>query len=294
MKNSKFLLFVAIILLSVSCQQKKITKMQNFQDSIYKVMVQKDSTILDFVSTMNEIQMNMDSIKELQNIVRMDTGSGSEMGVDKKQRIISDISILNEILQENMKKVAELQKKLNASNMKNSALQKSVYILQKQISEKEKEIVLLKGVVSKLNIDVSNLNTELKTAVSVNDDKDKIITTKNEKINNQIVALNTAYYVFGSSRELMDHNIIEKKNGVLGLGRTLVMSKDFDRNYFTKIDIRNLKTIQLFVKKAKIVTVHPEDSYHFIKGDKDIIDNLSIDNPKEFWKTNKYLVIVIN
>ncbi|MBK5202434.1 MAG: hypothetical protein JJE45_01770 [Prolixibacteraceae bacterium] len=294
MKNSKFLLFVAIILLSVSCQQKKITKMQNSQDSIYKVMVQKDSTILDFVSTMNEIQMNMDSIKELQNIVRMDTGSGSEMGVDKKQRIISDISILNEILQENMKKVAELQKKLNASNMKNSALQKSVYILQKQISEKEKEIVLLKGVVSKLNIDVSNLNTELKTAVSVNDDKDKIITTKNEKINNQIVALNTAYYVFGSSRELMDHNIIEKKNGVLGLGRTLVMSKDFDRNYFTKIDIRNLKTIQLFVKKAKIVTVHPEDSYHFIKGDKDIIDNLSIDNPKEFWKTNKYLVIVIN
>lgn len=268
--------------------------MQNSQDSIYKVMVQKDSTILDFVSTMNEIQMNMDSIKELQNIVRMDTGSGSEMGVDKKQRIISDINILNEILQENMKKVAELQKKLNASNMKNSALQKSVYILQKQISEKEKEIVLLKGVVSKLNIDVSNLNTELKTAVSVNDDKDKIITTKNEKINNQIVALNTAYYVFGSSRELMDHNIIEKKNGVLGLGRTLVMSKDFDRNYFTKIDIRNLKTIQLFVKKAKIVTVHPEDSYHFIKGDKDIIDNLSIDNPKEFWKTNKYLVIVIN
>jgi len=294
MKNSKLLFFVAIIMLLVSCQQKKITQMQNSNDSISQVMVQKDSTILDFVSTMNEIQMNMDSIKELQNIVRMDTSSGSEMGVDKKQRIISDISILNEILQENMKKISELQKKLNASNMKNSVLQKSVYILKKQISEKEKEIVLLKEEVSKLNIDVSNLNTELETAVTVNEEKDKTIALKDEKINSQIVALNTAYYVFGSSRELMDHNIIVKENGVLGLGKTLVMSKDFDRNYFTKIDIRDLKTVKLFVKKAKIVTVHPEGSYHFIKGDKNIIDNLSIDNPKEFWKTSKYLVIVIN
>lgn len=294
MKNSKLLFFVAVLFLSVSCQQKKITKMQNSQDSIYRVMVQKDSTILDFVSTMNEIQMNMDSIKELQNLVRMDTSSGSEMRDDRKQRIISDISILNEILRENMNKIAELQNKLNTSNLKNSALQKSVSILQNQISEKEKEIVMLKEVVSKLNIDVSNLNNELKTAVAVNDEKDKTIALKDEKINSQIIALNTAYYVFGSSKELLDHNIIEKKNGVLGLGKTLVMSKDFDRNYFTKIDIRNLKTIQLFVKKAKIVTVHPEGSYHFTKGDKNIVDNLTIDDPKEFWKTSKYLVITIN
>jgi len=267
--------------------------MQNSQDSIYKVMFQKDSTILDFVSTMNEIQINMDSIKELQNIVRMDTSNGSEMREDKKQQIISDISILNDILQENMNKVAELQRKLNSSNMKNSALQKSVYILQKQISEKEKEIVLLKDQVSKLNIDISNLNTELKTAVSVNDEKDNTIATKDAMINDQVVALNTAYYAFGSERELIDHNIVEKKNGVLGIGRTLVLSKDFDRNYFTKIDIRDLKTVQLFVKKAKIVTTHPEGSYHFL-GEKNTIESLSIDNPKKFWETSKYLVIVIN
>jgi len=292
MKNSKILLFVAMIMLSVSCQHNKITRMQNSQDSIYKVIVQKDSTILNFVSTMNEIQMNMDSIKELQNIVRIDTSSGSEMKEDKKQQILFDISLLNNILQENMKKVAELQRKLNASNMKNSALQKSVYILQKQISEKEKEIVLLKDQVSKLNIDVSNLNSELKTAVAVNEEKDKTIATKDEMINNQVVALNTAYYAFGSAKELLDNNIVEKKNGVLGIGRTLVLSKDFDRNYFTKIDIRKLKTVQLFVKKAKIVTVHPEDSYHFVGVD--TIESLSIDNPQEFWKTSKYLVIVIN
>jgi len=255
-------------------------------------MVQKDSTIMDFVSTMNEIQMNMDSIKELQNIVSIDTSRGSEMRADKKQQIISDISILNNILQENIRKVSELQRRLNASNMKNSALQKSVYILQKQISDKEKEIVLLKGEVSKLNIDVTNLNTELKTAVAVNDEKDKTIAANNEMINSKIAALNTAYYAFGSVRELMDHNIIEKKNGVLGIGRTLALSKDFDRNYFTKIDIRDFKTVQLFVKKAKLVTIHPDGSYHFVG--EDTIESLSIDNPQEFWKTGKYLVIVIN
>ena len=294
MKKSKLLLFVAMILLSISCQQKKITRMQNSQDSIYIVMVQKDSTIMNFVSTMNEIQMDMDSIKRLQNIVRMDTSSGSELGADRKQQILSDISLLNNILQENVRKVAELQRRLNVSGMKNSALQKSVSILKKQISEKEQEIVLLKDEVSKLNIDVSNLNMEIKNAVAVNEEKDKTITTKTEIINNQIVTLNTAYYAFGSSKELLDNNIVEKKNGVLGIRSTMVLSKDFDRSYFTKVDIRDLKTIQLFVKKAKIITSHTEGSFHFVKGDKNIIESISIDNPQEFWKTSKYLVIVIN
>jgi len=257
-------------------------------------MVQKDSTIMNFVSTMNEIQMDMDSIKRLQNIVRMDTSSGSELGADRKQQILSDISLLNNILQENVRKVAELQRRLNVSGMKNSALQKSVSILKKQISEKEQEIVLLKDEVSKLNIDVSNLNMEIKNAVAVNEEKDKTITTKTEIINNQIVTLNTAYYAFGSSKELLDNNIVEKKNGVLGIRSTMVLSKDFDRSYFTKVDIRDLKTIQLFVKKAKIITSHTEGSFHFVKGDKNIIESISIDNPQEFWKTSKYLVIVIN
>jgi len=257
-------------------------------------MVQKDSTIMNFVSTMNEIQMDMDSIKRLQNIVRMDTSSGSELGADRKQQILSDISLLNNILQENVRKVAELQRRLNVSGMKNSALQKSVSILKKQISEKEQEIVLLKDEVSKLNIDVSNLNMEIKNAVAVNEEKDKTITTKTEIIKNQIVTLNTAYYAFGSSKELLDNNIVEKKNGVLGIRSTMVLSKDFDRSYFTKVDIRDLKTIQLFVKKAKIITSHTEGSFHFVKGDKNIIESISIDNPQEFWKTSKYLVIVIN
>ncbi len=50
--------------------------------------------------------------------------------------------------------------------------------------------------------------------------------------------------------------------------------------------------IQLFVKKAQLVTTHPAGSYHF-EGEKPI-ESLVIDDPQAFWKTSKYLIIAIN
>lgn len=60
---------------------------------------------------------------------------------------------------------------------------------------------------------------------------------KTQVIENQTVELNKAFYAMGTVKELTDNNVLEKSGGVLGMGRTLKM-KDFNRDYFSEVDIR--------------------------------------------------------
>ncbi len=290
MKNFRIFLFATVVVL-VSCQQKKIDRMQSAQDSISQQIVKKDSAILDFVSTMNEIQENLDSIKQVQEIVQIDANGNNEMKPRSKDQIIADIRTLNDLLQKNKDLVARLQKKLNSSNVKIVELQKSIALLNKQIQEKDEEIASLNEQLQKLNIDVANLNTQLKTVQEDNSQKEQVIQEKTHTIDQQTTAINTAYYAFGTVKELIQNNVIEKEGGVLGMGRSLKMKEDFNKDYFTQVDIRDLKSLQLYVKKAQLITNHPAGSYHFV-GEKPI-ESLVIDNPQEFWKTSKYLIIAI-
>ena len=58
--------------------------------------------------------------------------------------------------------------------------------------------------------------------------------------------------MFGTKKEL-------KEQRILADGK--LMQSNFNKNYFTKIDIRVDKEIKLYTKSAKILTVHPADSY---------------------------------
>lgn len=96
--------------------------------------------------------------------------------------------------------------------------------------------------------------------------------------------MNTAFYVFGTKKELKTQNILS--------GSDVLRSSGFNRDYFTKIDIRNTKVINLYSKKAELLTNHPASSYTLEKNaQKQYV--LRINNPQAFWSTSKYLVIVV-
>ena len=95
--------------------------------------------------------------------------------------------------------------------------------------------------------------------------------------------LNTAWYVFGTKKELKGQRILEN-------GR--VMNGNFNKNYFTKIDIRNTTEIKLYSKSAKLMTAHPSSSYTLVR-DANKQYTLRITNPQIFWSTSKYLVVLV-
>ena len=108
------------------------------------------------------------------------------------------------------------------------------------MAKKNVRIQELDDIVSDLNENVEDLSTAN--------------AAQSEKINAQDKALHTAYYCFGTSKELKAQNILTKK----GLfTKTKVLQDGFNRDYFITIDIREVTEIPLFAAKAKLQSNHP-------------------------------------
>ena len=86
--------------------------------------------------------------------------------------------------------------------------------------------------------------------------------------------------------------VITKKGGFIGIGKTEQLKQDFNTDYFTQVDITETQAIDLFSKKANILTSHPSDSYK-LEGDDESVDKLVILDPVRFWSASKYLVVVV-
>ena len=109
-------------------------------------------------------------------------------------------------------------------------------------------------------------------------------TSKSQTVAAQDKQLNTAWFVFGTKSELKEQKILQ--NG------DVLKSGNFNKDYFTKIDIRYDKEIKLYSKSAKLLTNHPAGTYKLEKDTKGQYV-LHITNPTEFWSVSKYLVIQV-
>lgn len=288
----KKLIFILSVIVLASCQQKKVDRMQSVQDSLVSVAQIKDSTITDFIGTMNDIQSNLDSIKTLQAIVNIESNGNTEPQPTTRKKILNDISTINDLLQKNKELIASQKKKLNYSSYKMKEMTQMLDRMTTELNQKDTEIAELRTQMGKLHIDISSLSENLTTAQENAERQAKILAEKSNMISEQTSELNTGYYVFGTVKELVENGIVEKEGGFLGIGRALRFRKDFNPDLFTKVDIRELNEISLNAKKAKIITTHPVGSYKLVG--EDTVDKLVIKDPQKFWKTSKYLVIVVD
>ena len=113
------------------------------------------------------------------------------------------------------------------------------------------------------------------------------------RVANPRMEKNTAYYIVGTRKNLIEQKIIKRKGGFLGIGKRSAVSSDSDLQNYTKIDIRKVTEVKLSGKKIKILTSHPSGSYKLI-GDAKKPTAIQINNPSEFWQKSKFLVIEID
>lgn len=284
----KALPFILIVFTISSCQKYKrqIEQLNSSKDSVQSVANDRSKKILEYVASFNDIQNNLDSIKRVQKILNVNLSNpNAEVNQTEKDKIIQDIALLNNLLNENKKMVANLQSKLKKSNMKIAELQEMITSYQHQIEEKDAEIGQLKDKIERMQIDISNLNNKVS---NLTDESNK----KSETIKQQKDELNKVFYCFGSKKELLDNKVIEKAGGFVGLGKTYKIKSDFNHEYFKKVDARDLSDITLKVKKAELISTHPDGSFHF-NGNEKSVESLVIDKPEDFWSASKYLVILV-
>ena len=242
-----------------------------------KSNIVKDSTIGSFIHSFNTIQDNLDEIKSKEKIINSLSKDGDVK--NKEDQIISDIQSIYELIERNKRQIAGMSSKLKHANVKVEELQKIIDRLNTQITEKDGEIANLKANLEQMNIELSSVKETL--------------TETQQESNLKTSQLNTAFYAFGTSKELIKANVLTKDGGFIGIGKEIHMKDDFNRNYFTKIDISVTKEITLACKRAKLITTHPAGSYKFEGEQGYKISKLTITNAQDFWSISKYLVISI-
>ncbi len=236
---------------------------------------EKQAALEEFIASFNEIQDNLNAIKEKEKIVINATEKGD---VKKKEdQIKEDIQSIYDLMSKNKNRINSLSKKLKDSNLKIEGLEQSIVNLQNTLNQKDMEISDLKTRIEGLNIELSNLNTNYKVVEAESAEKTEII--------------NTAYYAIGTSKELIEKKVITKEGGFIGIGKSTKMQNDFNKDYFTKINAEETNSINIGAKKAKLLSTHPSSSYKLV-GEKPV-QKIEITNSKEFWSVSKYLVIVI-
>jgi hypothetical protein len=272
--------------LFMSCNQKELADSNTSKDSLSAVVTDRDSVINEFISSFNDIERNLDSVAIRQHLLLASTDKPGEFKPNQTARINTEIEAINSLMDQNRKKIAELNRKLKNSGNKNVQLEKTIATRTDQLAQKDLELASLNEKLNNLSTQVVQLQSSVTTLTEEGN-------AKTQAINDATTALHTAYYVVGKTKELEDSKLIDRKVGLLGMGKTSRLSGDFDNSKFTKIDYTQTNTIPVN-SEMKIITSHPTDSYTLDRDakDKDKVKNIVITNPEKFWSTSKYLVVV--
>ena len=282
MKQLKLFVCLALLLLGACTGKKSSPDLANMEqnDSLQRIIAQRDSEINDMMSTLNEIQEGLSAIIQAEN--RLSIAREGE-GANKTAQIKENIKFIANTMARNRELMKRLQQQLRESRFNGDELRKTISNLTQQLDDKAQELQRLKAELDAKDIHIAELDEKID---NLNDNVENLQTDAQQKaqtISNQDKQLNTAWFVFGTKKELKEQHIME--NGK-------VLQSNFNKNYFAKIDIRIDKEIKFYSKSARILTMHPSGSYTLTPDvNKQYV--LRITNPQLFWSTSKYLVVLV-
>lgn len=240
----------------------------------------KDSALNEYAKFIFEIQNNLELIRQKESSLMLKSKNPEFNRTDSS--IINDLQQLGALLADNKAKVNSMNSRLKNSKVQIQELESVVLNLTAQVEERDRQILGMKGELSDLGVAFDELLSAYEENISV-------IAEKNQTIEAQEDLLNTAYYTFGTSKELKENEVITKEGGFIGIGKTNKLKDDLNKDYFTAINIKETKEIILGVNKATLITTHPAESYKFVGDEK--IEKIEITNSEKFWSVSKYLVI---
>lgn len=287
------LLLAAVCTLSfaVSCSTKKEKEQESKDpnaetiDSLRQALTQSQNESNDLIETLSQIQDGFDQINEAEGRVSVENKQGERAN---KQAIIENMEFIQRTMKLNRELISNLQQQLRNANQSDkrtkAKLEEMVNNYNKQLEDKQKQIDELRAQLAERDIKIAEQGEQINALnTSVND-----LSQKNEEKARTVAAqdkeLNTAYYVFGTKKELREQRILKSGD--------VLKSNDFNKDYFTRIDLRVTKQIRLYSKSAKLMTNHPAGSYTLEKDAQNQYV-LRINNPQEFWSVSKYLVIIV-
>ena len=239
-------------------------------------------------STINEIQSSLESLEQdLSGQLFTQKEIPGTSPEERRTKIISSIANMRDQIEADKKKIATLEKQLATSKSQLKGVQEIVNKLKASISEKEQ---IMDELQQRLGILNETLETERRTSAEEIQKREMTITEKEQQITQQSIEANTIYYVSGTRKELMSKGIMDRKGGLLGIGKVSTVKQNIPVEQFTTINLLENQQITFPATKKgySILTNHPATSYKVEKeGDQNVLTILDATS----FRKQKFVVI---
>lgn len=275
----------------VSCdvkQSKEYKELKAQQDSILQMSAEAKLEISDMMEIINEVEENFNQIKETEKYLTVESKGEGQLTTDRKTKIKADFVMIQEIMAKNKAELERLNKRVKNSSGEVATLKKTIERLNNELAERSQKLIDLQAALEKRDAHISQLESSLQALQGDVENLSNQTTEQASMLKDQDSKLNTAYYIFGTSRELKESKIIS--GGFLR--STKILTDEIEKSKFINIDIRETKEVPVFAKRAKFLSDHPEDSYAFNKDSNGNIV-IKILDYNRFWSLTKFLIVEV-
>lgn len=261
--------------------QNEIERLSQENEKLQTELTNKDSTLSAFEESFSVVQRNLALISDREISIQMKSGE-LQMSEDARDAVTKDIQAINNLLDQNKKTISSLNRKLSNYGAEMSGFEKLIGQLEEDIKTKEEQINFMKENLTAANFTIEILNEMLDSAEFRNEIQTNMLELT-------VGDLYTAHYAVGAYKELERNGVLVKDGSILGIAGSKQLRKDFNKEYFEKIDALEMRSIPLNSNKAEVITNHPTNSYS-IEGEESKV--LTISDVDRFWSSSKYLVVV--
>ena len=260
---------------------QKYKSLQARLDSLSTVHIMQNSEMESMLAYLNYISAGMQSLRDSERLLTLETINENKANSKSKQQLNQlkkDVQAITEAIASYKEQISKLEGKNKSQSAEFKRLIAGLNAELDQRTQKLNEITKQLAVKTE---EVANLTENVEAL-------DKANKSQQMTINEQDMAIHQGHYLIGNRKELKEAEVISRQ----GIFCPPIVSSQAQKANFTDLDIREMKVIPLNSKKAKLLSVHPADSYTLETGE-DGNMTLKINDENNFWKQTKYLVVMI-
>ncbi len=282
---------VPMVFASCAGNEAKLNAATERADSLQTVIDQKDGEIDALFETLSEIENNLTEISSRYSQISSLRQQHPEKNANVKSQVTDQLAAIESIMSQNKSKISQLNSKIATLGAENEKLQGFIESLNSRMAEQEtqinnlmSELTISKETIKKLSGNVSDLTQS-------NKEKDARIAQQQEEMAYLADQSHKAYYVVGNYDDLKDKGIVSKDGGLLF--KSQHATNNVNVKNFTLIDKTKVSSIDINLRKARIISSHPKDSYEIVydESDSKLAKKLVIKDVNAFWSNTDFLIV---
>ncbi len=239
-------------------------------------------------TTLEEVTSSLESLdQDLLGTIEGSTEIPGSTPEDRRARLITNITNMRTQIEADKKKIADLESQLARSNGKVGGLEKMIANLKANLAKNQNLEADYKRQLAELESknESDRMASQQEIALRETQIKDKQTIIENMNQDNNVV-----YYAVGTRKELLAKGIVDRKGGILGIGRVTTVNQTIVTDKYQRMNLLDANTLTFGngTQKYSVLSNHVASSYRVEKSSDKY--QLTVTDP-ELFRKQKFLVI---